>query len=59
MDQIKNAWQVVWKVGLVAEYKMKTLNLLQDVDSAPGMFLRVSSESCRTILKIRRCQGYF
>ncbi len=29
-----------YEVGLTAEYKMKTLNLLEDVDSAPGMFIK-------------------
>ena len=39
LDQIKMHGRS-YEVGLVAEYKMKTLNLLQDVDSAPGMFFK-------------------
>ncbi len=39
LDQIKNHGRS-YEVGLVAEYKMKTLDLFQDVDSAPGMFLK-------------------
>lgn len=39
LDQIKNHGRS-YEAGLVAEYKMKTLDLLQDVDSAPGMFLK-------------------
>ena len=30
----------LWEIGLIAEYKMRTLHLLQDVLVAPGMFLR-------------------
>lgn len=29
-----------YEAGLVADYKLNTLNLLQDVDSAPGMILK-------------------
>ncbi len=39
LDQIKSHGRS-YEVGLVAEYKMKTLDLLQDVDSAPGMYLK-------------------
>jgi heterodisulfide reductase subunit C len=39
LDQIKNHGRA-YEVGLVAEYKMKTLNLVQDVDSAPDMYLK-------------------
>lgn len=39
LDQI-NSHGRSYEVGLVAEYKMKTLDLLQDVDSAPGMYLK-------------------
>lgn len=39
LDQIKNHGRA-YEVGLVAEYKMKTMDLLQDVDSAPGMYLK-------------------
>ncbi|HAY32849.1 MAG TPA: 4Fe-4S dicluster domain-containing protein [Ignavibacteria bacterium] len=39
LDQIKNHGRS-YEAGLVADYKMKTLDLFQDVDSAPGMFLK-------------------
>lgn len=39
LDQIKSHGRS-YEVGLVAEYKMKTLDLFQDVDSAPGMYLK-------------------
>jgi len=39
LDQIKHHGRS-YEVGLVADYKMRTLNLLQDVDSAPGMFVK-------------------
>ena len=39
LDQIRKHGRS-YEVGLVAEYKMKTMDLLQDVDSAPGMFLK-------------------
>lgn len=39
LDQIKHHGRS-YEVGLVAEYKMKTLDLLQDVDSAPGLYLK-------------------
>lgn len=39
LDQIKSHGRS-YEVGLVAEYKMKTMDLFQDVDSAPGMFFK-------------------
>jgi heterodisulfide reductase subunit C len=39
LNQIKNHGRS-YEVGLVAEYKMRTLDLLQDVDSAPSLFLK-------------------
>ena len=39
LDQIRSHGKA-YEVGLVAEYKMKTLDLLQDIDSAPGMYLK-------------------
>ena len=39
LDQIRKHGRS-YEVGLVAEYKMKTLDLLQDVDSSPGLFLK-------------------
>lgn len=39
LNQIKRHGRS-YEIGLVAEYKAKTLDVLQDVDSAPGMFLK-------------------
>ncbi|MBK8552264.1 MAG: 4Fe-4S dicluster domain-containing protein [Ignavibacteria bacterium] len=39
LDQIRKHGRS-YEVGLVAEYKMKTLDLLQDIDSAPGLYLK-------------------
>lgn len=39
LDQIRMHGRS-YEAGLVAEYKMKTLDLFQDVDSAPGMYLK-------------------
>ncbi len=39
LDQIKKHGRS-YEVGLVAEYKVKTLDMLQDVDSSPGMFFK-------------------
>ena len=39
LDQIKNHGRS-YEVGLVAEYKMKTMDLLQDVDSAPDLYFK-------------------
>ncbi len=39
LDQIKSHGRA-YEVGLVAEYKMKTMDLFQDVDSAPGMYFK-------------------
>lgn len=39
LDQIKNHGRA-YEIGLVAEYKLKTMDLLQDADSAPGMYLK-------------------
>ncbi|MBL0108039.1 MAG: 4Fe-4S dicluster domain-containing protein [Ignavibacteria bacterium] len=39
LDQIKSHGRS-YEVGLVAEYKMKTMDLFQDVDSAPGMYFK-------------------
>jgi heterodisulfide reductase subunit C len=39
LDQIKKHGRS-YEVGLVAEYKMKTLDLLQDVDSAPDLYFK-------------------
>lgn len=39
LDQIRKHGRS-YEVGLVAEYKMKTLDLLQDIDSAPDLYLK-------------------
>lgn len=39
LDQIKLNGRS-YEVGLIADYKTRTLDILQDVDSAPGMFLK-------------------
>lgn len=39
LDQIRMHGRS-YEAGLVAEYKMKTLDLFQDIDSAPGMYLK-------------------
>ena len=39
LNQI-NHFGRAYEVGLVAEYKMKTMHLFDDVDSSPGMLLK-------------------
>ena len=39
LDQIK-FFGKTWEMGMIAEYKLKTLNLLQDVAIAPEMFFK-------------------
>lgn len=39
LNQIKRFGRS-WEIGLIAEYKMKTMHLMQDVDSAPDMMLK-------------------
>jgi len=39
LNQIKKYGRL-YEIGLVADYKMKTLELLKDVDTAPGLFLK-------------------
>lgn len=39
LNQIKKYGRL-YEIGLVAEYKIKTMELLKDVDTAPGLFLK-------------------
>ena len=39
LNQIKHFGRA-YEVGLIAEYKMKTMHLFDDVDSSPGMLLK-------------------
>jgi len=39
LNQIKRFGRS-WEIGLIAEYKLKTLDLMQDVDSAPDMLIK-------------------
>jgi heterodisulfide reductase subunit C len=39
LNQIKHFGRA-YEVGLVAEYKLKTMHLFDDVDSSPGMLLK-------------------
>lgn len=39
LNQIKRYGRL-YEIGLVGEYKMKTLDLLSDVETAPGLFLK-------------------
>ena len=39
LNQIKRFGRS-WDIGLIAEYKLKTLDLMQDVDSAPDMLIK-------------------
>ncbi|WP_101690615.1 4Fe-4S dicluster domain-containing protein [Dysgonomonas massiliensis] len=44
----------LYEIGLVAEYKMKTLNLLQDMKIAPGMFMKGKLPLLPEIVKNRK-----
>jgi len=39
LDQIKNFGKS-YELGLIMEYKMKTMHLMKDVELAPGMLMR-------------------
>jgi heterodisulfide reductase subunit C len=39
LDQIR-LFGRVFEIGLIAEYKLRSLHFMQDVDSAPGMLMR-------------------
>jgi heterodisulfide reductase subunit C len=39
LKQIKNHGRA-FELGFIRDYKLRTMNLLQDVDVAPGMFMK-------------------
>ncbi|MCX6159956.1 MAG: 4Fe-4S dicluster domain-containing protein [Ignavibacteriae bacterium] len=53
LHQIENFGRA-YEVGLVAEYKLKTMHLFDDVDSAPGMIMKGKLKLLPHVIKGRK-----